>query len=161
MATLAEPGGINDETIFQECGPLRKLRRHYLCPDRVPDEVDLGEIMDGKADMWPDLFDAVQLRAVIALYRQSKIMSYAGRELFSVSRDAKASRTTSTGPGISCAFCARLEAGKRIPIIQATARSGLLITADRPYFSPPIVAGSITSVNGIRPFRNSTTLIVD
>jgi transcriptional regulatory protein RtcR len=90
MSTLAEAGRINDEIVLQECERLRKLWQHYLRPARALGEVDLSQIMDGQAVAQLDLFDAVQLRAVIALCRQSKSMSDAGRKLFSVSRDAKA-----------------------------------------------------------------------
>jgi transcriptional regulatory protein RtcR len=90
MATLAEAGRINDDIVSQECGRLLKLWRHHLRPGGEQNEIDLREIMDGQAVAQIDLFDAVQLKAVIALCRQSKSMSDAGRKLFSISRDAKA-----------------------------------------------------------------------
>jgi transcriptional regulatory protein RtcR len=90
MATLAEAGRINDDIVSQECGRLLKLWRHHLRAGTGQSEVDLHEIMDEHAVAQIDLFDAVQLKAVIALCRQSKSMSDAGRKLFSISRDAKA-----------------------------------------------------------------------
>jgi transcriptional regulatory protein RtcR len=89
MATLAEAGRINDDIVSLECKRLQKLWQHYLRPTQQRDERELHPVMEQTIAQL-DLFDAVQLRAVIALCQESKSMSDAGRKLFSVSRDAKA-----------------------------------------------------------------------
>ena len=53
-------------------------------------EVDLTGIMGEQAASQLDLFDALQLQAVIQVCRQSNSLSDAGRTLYAVSRAAKA-----------------------------------------------------------------------
>ncbi len=88
MATLAESGRITDAIVVGECGRLQRLWRHYAQP--LPSSEVALERLLGEASSQLDLFDALQLKAVIALCRQSKSLSDAGRKLYAVSRDAKA-----------------------------------------------------------------------
>lgn len=89
MATLAEAGGINDAIVDGEIERLRRLWSHYgrAAPQ---DDLDLADVMGAEAAAQLDLFDAMQLAAVIRVCRQSKTLSDAGRKLFGVSREAKA-----------------------------------------------------------------------
>ncbi|SHH72633.1 RNA repair transcriptional activator RtcR [Massilia sp. CF038] len=87
MATLADAGGISAVIVDQEVSRLQRLWRHHgAVPSAAPDlSAVLGE--DGAAAL--DLFDAIQLGAVITVCRRSKSLSDAGRKLFNVSREAK------------------------------------------------------------------------
>jgi transcriptional regulatory protein RtcR len=53
-------------------------------------EIDLSDYMNASDVEALDLFDAMQLRAVIGICRRSKTMSDAGRTLFAASRATKA-----------------------------------------------------------------------
>ncbi|OFA08906.1 RNA repair transcriptional activator RtcR [Duganella phyllosphaerae] len=75
LATLSDAGRITDVQVDDEIARLKRLWRHDAQP----------AVMEGL-----DLFDSMQLEAVIAVCRQSKSLSDAGRKLFAVSRDAKA-----------------------------------------------------------------------
>ncbi|MDQ1816684.1 RNA repair transcriptional activator RtcR [Massilia sp. CCM 9210] len=88
MATLAEAGGISESIVSAEVARLQKLWHHYT---RAPSaaEVDLAELMGDEAAAGLDLFDAMQLAAVVKVCRQSVTLSDAGRKLFAVSRSAK------------------------------------------------------------------------
>ena len=76
MATLADSGRINEAQVEEEIQRLRYAwglsEPHMLLP----------------ADL--DLFDQLQLKAVIDVCLQSDSLSDAGRRLFGVSRQAKA-----------------------------------------------------------------------
>ncbi|MET3135520.1 transcriptional regulatory protein RtcR [Oxalobacteraceae bacterium GrIS 1.11] len=89
MATLADAGRITDDIAADEIKRLQRLWRHYSRPSDIQ-EIELDQIMGSEAAAQLDLFDAMQLKAVIGLCRQSKTMSDAGRKLYAVSRDAKA-----------------------------------------------------------------------
>ncbi|GAB3469973.1 RNA repair transcriptional activator RtcR [Massilia terrae] len=86
MATLAEAGRITDVIVQEEVARLRRLWQHYA-NDEAGD-LDLEGIL-GKQAAELDLFDAVQLGAVIEVCRKSTTLSDAGRKLFAVSRSAK------------------------------------------------------------------------
>jgi transcriptional regulatory protein RtcR len=88
MATLAEAGGITGALVDDETARLQKLWRHHH-QSASTGEVDLAEVIGEQALQALDLFDALQLSAVIGVCRQSKSLSDAGRKLYSVSRDAK------------------------------------------------------------------------
>lgn len=75
LATLSDAGRITDQQVTDEIARLNKLWRHTASP----------AFLDGL-----DLFDSMQLEAVIAVCRSSKTLSDAGRKLYAVSRDAKA-----------------------------------------------------------------------
>jgi transcriptional regulatory protein RtcR len=69
---------------------ITRLRRLWQRTARHDgDGVDLGEVIGTAAVSQLDLFDALQLSAVIKVCRQSKSLSDAGRQLYAVSRDAK------------------------------------------------------------------------
>ena len=89
MATLAESGGIGESVVESEIARLRRSWMHYSRP-AAGGAVELAQVMGEEAAAALDLFDAVQLAAVVGVCRQSKSMSDAGRKLFGVSRAAKA-----------------------------------------------------------------------
>ncbi|MDR7052629.1 transcriptional regulatory protein RtcR [Duganella sp. 3397] len=74
LATLSDAGRISDVQVDDEIARLKRLWRHSAQP----------AVVEGL-----DLFDSMQLEAVIAVCHQSKSLSDAGRKLFAVSRDAK------------------------------------------------------------------------
>lgn len=78
MATLSDAGRITDLQVLDEISRLKKLWQHGTAPMEMAG-------MEGL-----DLFDSLQLRAVIEVCRHSKSLSDAGRKLYAVSRDAKA-----------------------------------------------------------------------
>ena len=84
MATLADSGRIDEAQVQEE---IERLRRAWGQQDEY-DEVAqlLGEAADAL-----DLFDRLQLRAVLEVCRQADSLSDAGRRLFDRSRLAKAS----------------------------------------------------------------------
>jgi len=88
MATLAESGLISDAVVDDEIARLRRLWRHHGNVPAAGGELEalLGE----EAAAQLDLFDAAQLRTVIAVCRTARSLSDAGRVLFAVSRTAKA-----------------------------------------------------------------------
>ncbi len=88
MATLAEAGRITDDIAEAEIKRLKRLWQHHMQAAGTQ-EVDLARIMGSEAAAQLDLFDAMQLQAVIGLCRRCKSMSDAGRKLYAVSRDAK------------------------------------------------------------------------
>ena len=87
MATLSESGLITDAVVDDEIARLTRLWRHGRAPlDGDALTSVLGE--EGAAQL--DRFDAAQLRDVIAVCRTARSLSDAGRQLFAVSRAAKA-----------------------------------------------------------------------
>ena len=94
MATLADAGRISDGIVQDEIKRLQKLWRHYgesSAPRASPDLVQLIVQLIGQ-DQYDqlDLFDALQLQAVLGVCRQAKSLSDAGRKLFAASREGKA-----------------------------------------------------------------------
>ena len=87
MATLAEAGGITEAIVGDETARLQRLWRHHNQPQAGG--LDLADVIGEAAVARLDLFDALQLGSVIAVCRQSKSLSDAGRKLYGVSRDAK------------------------------------------------------------------------
>ena len=88
MATLAQSGRITEAIVDDETARLQRLWRPHAGRSG-PDEVVLEELIGVEAASRLDLFDAMQLQAVVKVCRQSKSLSDAGRKLFGVSRDAK------------------------------------------------------------------------
>lgn len=82
MATLAENGRITIETVNDEIARLR-----YGWHDERP---SMLETLLGTDAAALDLFDRMQLENVITVCRQAKTLSEAGRRLFDVSRQEKA-----------------------------------------------------------------------
>ncbi|MFJ2988211.1 RNA repair transcriptional activator RtcR [Collimonas sp. NPDC087041] len=89
MATLADAGRITDAIVVDETLRLKRLWQHYATPPVQRGEFHLGEVMERGQIEQLDLFDALQLKAVIDICRRSKSMSDAGRKLFAASRSAK------------------------------------------------------------------------
>ena len=89
MATLAESGRITDDIVTGETARLRHQWRHHQQPVNAGALV-LEDLLGAEAAAGLDLFDAIQLAAVVKVCRQSNSLSEAGRKLFAVSRDAKA-----------------------------------------------------------------------
>lgn len=88
MATLAQSGRITEAIVDDETARLQRLWRPHAGRSG-PDEVVLEELIGAEGASRLDLFDAMQLQAVVKVCRQSKSLSDAGRKLFGVSRDAK------------------------------------------------------------------------
>ena len=86
MATLAEAGGISEAIVAGETERLQRLWRHHQAPQGA---VALDEVLDADAVAQLDLFDAMQLSAVLEVCRTSRTLSDAGRKLYGVSRQAK------------------------------------------------------------------------
>ena len=89
LATLSEAGRITDSVVDEEIKRLQRMWRHHGGRSDSA-EVDLTGIMGEQAASQLDLFDALQLQAVIQVCRQSNSLSDAGRTLYAVSRAAKA-----------------------------------------------------------------------
>lgn len=89
MATLAEAGRVTDAVVESEIGRLKRAWRAHGEPASSGD-VALDQLMDEDALAGLDMFDAMQLKSVIGVCRQSKSISDAGRKLYGVSRAAKA-----------------------------------------------------------------------
>ncbi|WP_044872199.1 RNA repair transcriptional activator RtcR [Pseudomonas sp. LFM046] len=82
MATLADSGRIDESLVEEEIARLRQAWGVAQQPE--PLQALLGRQV---ADL--DLFDRVQLQAVLAVCREAKNLSDAGRRLFAVSRQGK------------------------------------------------------------------------
>jgi transcriptional regulatory protein RtcR len=89
MATLADAGGIDEAIVTGETARLQQLWRHHNRPAPA-NNIDLAALLGHQTAAELDMFDAVQLCAVITVCRQSKTLSDAGRKLYNVSRGAKA-----------------------------------------------------------------------
>jgi transcriptional regulatory protein RtcR len=89
LATLSEAGRITDSVVDEEIRRLQRMWQHHGGRSDSP-EVDLTGIMGEQAAAQLDLFDALQLQAVIQVCRQSNSLSDAGRTLYAISRGAKA-----------------------------------------------------------------------
>ncbi|MBD9396382.1 RNA repair transcriptional activator RtcR [Pseudomonas sp. PDM11] len=83
MATLADSGRIDEGQVQEE---IERLRRAWGVSAT---EDDLSTLL-GEAAGDIDLFDRLQLQAVIDICRQAGSLSEAGRRLFDISRQAKA-----------------------------------------------------------------------
>lgn len=89
MATLAESGRITETIVIDEIARLQRLWHPHAGRDNE-DGAALEDLIGEEAASRLDLFDALQLNAVIEVCRQSKSLSDAGRKLFNVSRGSKA-----------------------------------------------------------------------
>jgi len=88
MATLSPRGRITEEVVAEE---IERLRFSWARPGAAGGDAVMESLLgtDGLARL--DLFDRVQLAAVIEVCRRSPTLSTAGRELFAVSRTQKTS----------------------------------------------------------------------
>ncbi|AMP02457.1 RNA repair transcriptional activator RtcR [Collimonas pratensis] len=89
MATLADAGRITDAIAADEIRRLQRLWRPYAEQPTPAGAVDIDEVLERTQIEQMDLFDIMQLQAVIEICRRSKTMSDAGRKLFAASRSAK------------------------------------------------------------------------
>ena len=87
MATLADAGRITAVIVTNEIARLRHLWYRHGLPSIVPTELESYLKPDQIQQI--DLFDNIQLKSVIAICRQSKSISDAGRKLFAASRSIK------------------------------------------------------------------------
>lgn len=89
MATFATSGRITLDVVEDEINRLR-----YNWQESRPSA--LTQLLGAEAENI-DLFDRLQLEHVIAICRQAKSLSAAGRQLFDVSRQGKPASTTRIG----------------------------------------------------------------
>jgi transcriptional regulatory protein RtcR len=86
MATLAPGGRISLEVVNEE---IERLRTAWQAQSMNDDEELLASLLDSEQCAEIDLFDRLQLAAVIRVCRESRTLSEAGRALFSSSRNRK------------------------------------------------------------------------
>ena len=82
MATLADAGRITEALVEEELARLRRSWGHSTDQDAA------ARALGSEADAL-DLFDRLQLNAVLAVCAQASSLSDAGRRLFSISRQEK------------------------------------------------------------------------
>ena len=82
MATLADSGRVDEALVEEEIG---RLRRSWGATQAE----SLLQPLLGEGAETLDLFDRLQLEAVIGVCRQARSLSDAGRQLFAVSRQEK------------------------------------------------------------------------
>jgi transcriptional regulatory protein RtcR len=88
MATLAPSGRIGPADVDEEIGRLRAAWRGTRAGGAANDPLKVLIPEERLATL--DLFDRLQLSAIVDVCRRSRSLSAAGRELFAVSRQAKA-----------------------------------------------------------------------
>jgi transcriptional regulatory protein RtcR len=88
LATLADGGRISSALVDAELQRLRWLWQHHASDAPASDAVDLDALLGDPAPAL-DLFDRLQLQAVVQLCRRSRTLSEAGRQLFDVSRQQR------------------------------------------------------------------------
>jgi transcriptional regulatory protein RtcR len=88
MATLATGGRIDEETVINE---IARLRVQWYAQENSGHAALLSQVFSPEALGQIDVFDRAQLASVMDVCRKSASISAAGRTLFSVSRQAKAS----------------------------------------------------------------------
>ena len=91
LATLADGGRITDELVGQEINRLQKLWGNRT----EPQGAELSGLLSPEQLAELDLFDRMQLQSVLAVCKQCKSLSEAGRELFAVSRSQRGSTNDS------------------------------------------------------------------
>ena len=102
MATLAPGGRITEAVVAEEIEKLRRLWRASRTGRASARSSTVTTAEDSLRDLLGDArfadldrFDRVQLADVVAVCRESRSLSDAGRKLFSVSRQKRASRNDS------------------------------------------------------------------
>lgn len=86
MATLAAGGRITVELVDEETD---RLRGQWIGKASQDSPASLCDVLNTDQIAALDLFDHVQLEAVVAVCRQAKSLSAAGRKLFAASRQTK------------------------------------------------------------------------
>ncbi|MEM7478251.1 MAG: sigma 54-dependent transcriptional regulator, partial [Planctomycetota bacterium] len=93
MATIAPAGRIDRKTVQEEIG---RLQASWACLATTrPSEQDLAAVLPPEKIASLDLFDRMQLAAVLGVCRQSKSLAEAGRKLYQASRQSKSSSNDS------------------------------------------------------------------
>jgi transcriptional regulatory protein RtcR len=88
LTTLADSGRIGESLVDAEIARLRWLWRR-MDTHAAQERVDLETILGREALDHVDVFDQLQLQAVIRACRESNTLSDAGRKLFNVSRNER------------------------------------------------------------------------
>jgi transcriptional regulatory protein RtcR len=86
LATLADGGRISTSLVDAELQRLRWHWQHAGADAATVGAVQLDTLIDAEALDAMDLFDRLQLEAVVRICRESKTLSDAGRKLFHRSR---------------------------------------------------------------------------
>jgi transcriptional regulatory protein RtcR len=86
LATLADHGRITLELVEAELQRLRWMWQHRGGPAAAPGAVDLEALLGAEAAAALDLFDRLQLEAVVSVCRAARTLSEAGRQMFQRSR---------------------------------------------------------------------------
>jgi transcriptional regulatory protein RtcR len=86
LATLADGGRISAAQVEAEVQRLRWLWQHATTGETVAHEATLDGLLPVESLAELDLFDRVQLEAVVRVCRQARTLSEAGRKLFDRSR---------------------------------------------------------------------------
>ena len=89
LATLADGGRIPVALVEAEIARLRWLWKHAGQMPAARDDVDLDTLLGEEKAQALDLFDRLQLEAVLRVCRQSRSLSDAGRRLFQASREQR------------------------------------------------------------------------
>jgi transcriptional regulatory protein RtcR len=84
MATLADGGRIGESLVHEE------IERLVAAWQPMPDD-ELEGVLRGEEVEALDLFDRLQLRAVIAVCQRSSSLADAGRKLFAATRSKRSS----------------------------------------------------------------------
>jgi transcriptional regulatory protein RtcR len=91
MATLATAGRISEADVKQECERLKRLWQPQETKDHSASEDALEQVLSTEKIEQLDLFDRVQLAAVLTVCRECRSMAEAGRRLFAISRQSRTS----------------------------------------------------------------------
>ena len=95
MATLAAAGRISESDVRQECERLKRLWQPQETKDHSISEDALEQVLSIEKIEQLDLFDRVQLAAVLTVCRECRSMAEAGRRLFAISRQSRTSHNDS------------------------------------------------------------------
>jgi transcriptional regulatory protein RtcR len=86
LATLADGGRVSAAQVEAEVQRLRWLWQHTATGETVTRGVALDDLLPAESLADMDLFDRIQLEAVVSVCRQARTLSDAGRKLFDRSR---------------------------------------------------------------------------
>jgi transcriptional regulatory protein RtcR len=95
MATLATAGRISEADVKQECERLRKSWEPHGATADLGESQVLERVLSDERIAQLDLFDRLQLAAVLKVCRECRTMAEAGRRLFAVSRQSRTSHNDS------------------------------------------------------------------
>jgi transcriptional regulatory protein RtcR len=95
MATLATAGRISEADVKQECERLRKSWEPHAATADPGESQVLERVLSDERIEQLDLFDRVQLAAVLKVCRECRTMAEAGRRLYAVSRQSRTSHNDS------------------------------------------------------------------